>query len=75
MDVQQAIESLNYFAILVAALSAFLIGGLWYSLLFVKPWMKENGFNEEELSKSNMGKIFGGSFILSLIISFVLALF
>ena len=75
MDFQQSIESINYFAVLVAALSAFLIGGLWYSLLFAKPWMKENGFTEEELSKSNIGKIFGGSFILSFIISFVLALF
>ena len=52
-------ESINYFAVLVAALSAFPIGGLWYSLLFAKPWMKEIGFNEEEFSKSNMGKIFG----------------
>ena len=75
MDFQQSLESINYFAVVVAALSAFLIGGLWYSLLFAKPWMKENGFTEEELRKGNMGKIFGGSFILALIISFVLVLF
>ena len=75
MDFQQSLESINYFAVVVAALSAFIIGGLWYSLLFAKPWMKENGFTEEELRKSNMGKIFGGSFILALIISFVLVLF
>ena len=75
MDFQQSIESINYFAVLVAALSAFLIGGLWYSLLFAKPWMKENGFTDEQLRNSNMGKIFGGSFVFSLIISFVLVLF
>ena len=74
MDFQQSIESINYFAVLVAALSAFLIGGLWYSFLFAKPWMKENGFTEEQL-ECNMGKIFGGSFVFSLIISFVLVLF
>lgn len=74
MDLQQSIDSINYFAVLVAALSAFLIGGLWYSLLFAKPWMKENGFNEEQLRNGNMVKIFGGSLILSLIISFGLAL-
>jgi len=75
MDFQQSIESINYIAVIVAALSAFLIGGLWYSVLFAKSWMNENGFSEEELSNGNMGMIFGGSFVLSLIISFVLVLF
>lgn len=75
MDFQQSMESINYFAVIVAALSAFIIGGLWYSLLFAKSWANENGFSEEELRKGNMGKIFGGSFILSLIISFVFVLF
>ena len=75
MDFQQTLESINYFAVLVAALSAFIIGGLWYSVLFEKAWMKENGFDQEKLKKENMGIIFGGSFIFSLIISFVLVLF
>ena len=75
MDFQQSLESINYFAVLVAALSAFIIGGLWYSVLFEKAWMKENGFDQEKLKKENMGIIFGGSFIFSLIISFVLVLF
>ena len=75
MDFQQSIDSINYLAVIVAALSAFLTGGVWYSLLFAKPWMKENGFDEAELSNGNMGKIFGGSFVLSFIISIVLVLF
>ncbi|SET23366.1 Protein of unknown function [Oceanobacillus limi] len=60
---------------MISTLSAFLIGGLWYSVLFAKPWLKESGLTEEELKNGNMGKIFGGSFILSLTISFVLVLF
>jgi len=75
MDFQQSLDSINYFAVLVAALSAFIIGGLWYSVLFAKSWMFENKFKEETLKNSNMAKIFCGAFILSLIISFVLALF
>jgi hypothetical protein len=75
MDFQQSLDSINYFAVLVAALSAFIIGGFWYSVLFAKAWMVENDFEEETLRNSNMAKIFGGAFILSLIISFVLALF
>ena len=75
MNFQQSLESINYFAVLVAALSAFIIGGLWYSVLFAKSWMVENGFDEEKLKTGNMGLIFGGSFIFSFIISFVLVMF
>lgn len=75
MDFQQSFESINYFAVLVAAFSAFIIGGLWYSVLFAKSWMVENGFDDEKLKNGNMGMIFGGSFIFSLIISFILVLF
>ena len=71
MDVQ-----LNYLAILVAALSTFLIGGLWYSpALFAKAWMEENGFTEENMKGRNMAKIFGTAFVLGLIASFNLAFF
>jgi len=75
MDISQALGSINYFAVIVAALSAFVIGGLWYSVLFAKAWMVENGFDEEKLKSGNMGIIFGGSFILSFIISFVFVMF
>ncbi|HNV31146.1 MAG TPA: DUF1761 domain-containing protein, partial [Cyclobacteriaceae bacterium] len=71
MDIQ-----LNYLAILVAALSTFLIGGLWYSpALFGKAWMKENGFTEESMKGGNMVKIFGLAFILGLIAAVNLAMF
>jgi hypothetical protein len=75
MVFQQSIDSINYFAVIAAALSAFLIGGVWYSALFAKPWMEENGLTQADLSKGSMSKIFGGSLLLSIIISFVLALF
>jgi hypothetical protein len=75
LDFQQALESINYLAVIMAALSAFVIGGLWYSVIFGKAWMVENGFDDEKLKNSNMAMIFGGSFFLSLIISFILALF
>ena len=75
MDLQHSLETINYWAVVVAALTAFITGGLWYALLFEKSWMKENNFDEETLKKGNMGKIFGGAFIFSLIISFALALF
>jgi hypothetical protein len=67
---------LNYFALFVAALSTFLIGGLWYSpAVFGKAWMRENGFKEEDLKKGNMIKIFGLAFLLAVISAVNLAMF
>jgi hypothetical protein len=67
---------LNYGAILVSALSTFLIGGLWYSpAVFGKAWMKENGLTEEELKKGSMARIFGIAFLLALVAAINLAMF
>jgi hypothetical protein len=69
-------SQINYWAILVAALSTFLIGGIWYSpAVFGKAWMRENGFTEESMKNSNMLKIFGLAFILGLVASVNLAMF
>lgn len=71
MDVQ-----LNIWAVLVAALSTFLIGGLWYSpAVFGKAWMRENGFTEEGLKNSNTAKIFGLALLLAVIAAVNLAMF
>jgi hypothetical protein len=68
--------SINYLAVFVAALSSFLIGGIWYSpILFANVWRRENGFSEEDLKNASMGKIYGVSFVLALVIAFNLAAF
>jgi hypothetical protein len=67
--------SINWFAVLVAALSTFLIGGIWYGPLFGKTWMEEEGFSEEDLKDANMAKIYGIAFILELIMALNLAMF
>jgi hypothetical protein len=67
---------LNYLGLSVAALSTFLIGGLWYSpAVFGKAWMKENGLTEEEVKKGNKFKIFGLAFLLAVISAINLAMF
>jgi hypothetical protein len=76
MDMQNAFQNLNWFSILVAAASAFLLGSLWYSpLMFAKRWMKETGITEESTKNINMIRLFGLAFILSFIASFFLAMF
>ena len=53
---------------LIAALSAFILGGLWYSpLLFGKAWQREAGLSDEQLARSNKPLVFGVSFVLCLL--------
>ena len=57
----------NLLAILVAASTGFLIGGLWYGPLFGKAWMAEHGLTEEQLRAGNMIKIYGLTFAFSVL--------
>lgn len=74
MDFSQTIQNLNWLAIILAALSTFMIGGVWYSV-FEKPWMVANNFTKDDLKKRNMPMVFGLSFLFSLIMSANLAMF
>jgi hypothetical protein len=66
----------NWIAVLVAGISAFVLGGVWYSpALFGKAWMKENDLTEEKIKSGNKGKIFGLAFLLTLVMSVNLAMF
>lgn len=70
------LSKLNYLAVVAAALSSFLIGGVWYSpVLFGKVWLRETGLTDEGLRRRNMGLVFGSCFLLSLVIAFNLAAF
>lgn len=69
------LQNLNIWAILVAALSAFLVGGLWYSqALFGAAWKRANGFGANEPPAAGP-KIFALAFVLSLVMAFNLAMF
>jgi hypothetical protein len=66
----------NYLAILAAALSSFVLGGLWYSpLLFGRPWMEETRLTEQELARGNPAVTYGVSFVLALVGAFIFAMF
>ena len=75
MQEQDVMSNLNWLAILAAALSTFIIGGLWYSLLFPKAWMTANHFTDEDLKSRNMPMVFGLSFLFSFLMAFNLAMF
>ena len=58
---------INYLAVVVAAVSSFLLGGLWYSpMLFLKPWNKAMG-RDENSKQGHPAKVFGLSFVFALI--------
>lgn len=66
----------NWLAVLAAAISAFLLGGLWYSpALFMKSWQRGAGLTDEQLKGGNAAKIYGGSFVLSLVAAATFAMF
>ena len=66
---------INWLAVLVAAISAFVLGGLWYGPLFGKAWMKHSGMTEKRIKEGSPAKIYGGAFVLSLIAALVFAMF
>ncbi len=69
-------SSINYLAVLVAAISTFILGGLWYSpLLFGKRWLRVNNFSEADLESFSKARMFGWSFLFALIMSLNLAMF
>jgi hypothetical protein len=72
----EATGAVNLLAVVLAAVSAFVLGGAWYSpALFGKAWQREAGLSDEQLKSGNMAKIFGGAFALSLIGAYVFAMF
>jgi hypothetical protein len=74
MNFAEVIRNLNWIATIVAALSTFIIGGIWYSV-FEKPWKAANNFTNEDLKKRKMPFVFGLSFCLSLLMAVNLAIF
>lgn len=56
---------MNFWIILLVAVSSFMVGGLWYSpVLFGKTWNAENG---SPAGEGHPAKVFGVSLIFSLI--------
>jgi Protein of unknown function (DUF1761) len=68
------LHTLNPWAVIAAAASAFLIGGLWYSpVLLGNEWRRANGFTVDPPAAGPKG--FAIAFAVSLVMSFNLAMF
>lgn len=68
--------NINWLAVLAAGLTAFMVGGIWYSkILFANAWMTDSHLTSEQLKTGNKGKIFGFAFFFSLLMAATIALF
>lgn len=68
--------SVNWLAVLAAAVSSFVVGAIWYSPAVAgKAWMKENNFRMEDLKGGNPVVMYGLTFVLAFIIATNLAFF
>ena len=70
--------SVNYMAVLAAAIASMIIGFLWYGPLFGKQYMALMNFDKkklQEMKKKGMGKTYALAFLTSFIMGYVLAYF
>jgi surface polysaccharide O-acyltransferase-like enzyme len=69
----------NLLSVLVAAIATMILGFLWYSpILFAKPWTVAMGYDPNDKAKMDemrkgAGKLYGITFVASLLSAFVLA--
>ncbi len=75
MDMATAFSNINWLSVIVAAVSSFLVGGIWYGPVFGRAWMQAFGLSEEDLGKRNMPMVFGLALLLALIASINLEMF
>ena len=67
--------TINYYAVLLAAVAAMVLGMLWYGPLFGKQWIKMMGYTPESMKamKLSAGAAMGTQVVLSLLMMYVLA--
>ncbi len=68
--------SVNYLAVVVAAVASMIIGAIWYSpRVFGKMWMRLTGKTMDQMAGQSAGQGYLVTFIGSLVMAWVLAMF
>lgn len=65
--------SVNYIAVVVAAVAGFAVGAVWYALLFSKPWMDAVGMTRADIEQGRSPLPFVFSAIGLLIMAWVMS--
>jgi hypothetical protein len=58
--------------VLAGAAAFFVVGALWYGVLFGKAWQKAVGLSDEDVQTGNPALIFGLTFVFEFLIAMVL---
>lgn len=58
--------------VLTGALAFFVVGALWYGVIFAVPWQRAAGLSNTKLRERNMGLIFALTFAFEMLIAMVL---
>lgn len=72
-----AFPHVNYLAVLTSGVVIFILGGLWYSVIFKKPWIALMGISEEKMKEGAGGAmpfLYLMAFLTALLTSYVLAI-
>lgn len=68
---------INYIAVLIATVGAYVVGWLWYGVLFQRPWMQLMGLDRESMRSMSLSAtqamILG--FVSTLVMVYVLSVF
>lgn len=54
MEPVSVLSGINYWAVIVAALSSFIVGWMWYGPLFGKAWMRLHNFSKEDVVEGSL---------------------
>ncbi len=66
----------NLVPVVVSSLAAMGVGFVWYSnALFGKKWIELHELKGDKMDKAGMGKIFGITFLVTLVSAYVLSIF
>lgn len=68
-----AFDAVNPWAVLVAAVSAFVLGGVWYGPLFKQVWCREMGIDPAAPPKRQPGGVFAVAGVCSLLAALLFA--
>ena len=64
---------INFFAIIAAAISALVVGFVWYNpKVFGNAWMQAADMSEEKIKGGNMAKIFGLALFFAILLAFAI---
>lgn len=62
----------NYLAVLVAAVAHWLLGGLWYSVVFKNAWMAEMGLSAEAMKGPDAAKKGMKAMLIGFFVGFIM---